>query len=212
MNPTRRASTPTYRRRGFHQDPNDKDGQDGFRLNVPARSAPTSGFNSPDLSPKRFSTVDLFNPTFQPSSPGVAPLDRVVCHPTQLSPTRSMDHCPCTSSALQNPCNNARNHTGVVAHSHHRSLPESPVAWPDSNNLNVHPLPLPPGVARQSQLCSIRQNSDKSDTPPLKGLWQKGKCIGRGTYGTVYVATNRYVINFCTSCFCWDVSCSAFFG
>ncbi|XP_019174820.1 PREDICTED: mitogen-activated protein kinase kinase kinase YODA-like [Ipomoea nil] len=180
VNPTRRASTPTYRRRGFHQDPNAKDGQDGFRLNVPPRSAPTSGFNSPVLSPKRFSTVDLFNPAFQLSSP---PLDRVAGHPTQLSPTRSMDHSP--------PSNSARNHTGVAAHSHHKSLPESPVAWPDSNNINVHPLPLPPGVSRQSQSCPVRQNLERSDTPPLKGLWQKGKCIGRGTYGTVYVATNR---------------------
>ncbi|KAK9902905.1 hypothetical protein M0R45_001420 [Rubus argutus] len=31
----------------------------------------------------------------------------------------------------------------------------------------------------------------KPESQPIKGQWQKGKLIGRGTFGSVYVATNR---------------------
>ena len=40
----------------------------------------------------------------------------------------------------------------------------------------AHPLPLPPG----------------SGGLPVKNQWQKGKLIGRGTFGSVYVGFNRY--------------------
>ncbi|CAH9100420.1 unnamed protein product [Cuscuta epithymum] len=146
VNSTRRATTQTYRRRGFYDDHTNtnKDRLDSFRLEVPARSAPGSGFTSPVLSPKKFSTVDIFNPAF----------------------LHSKSHL--------------------------------------ENNLNVHPLPLPPGVLRLSpscpthnnteksaQSCPTHNNAEKSDTPlPTKGLWQKRKLLGRGTYGTVYVASN----------------------
>lgn len=73
-------------------------------------------------------------------------------------------------------------------HLRNKSFPES---WPEGSNAHVHPLPLPPGVSRPSPTAS--QNSDKSDISSVKGQWRKGRLIGRGTYGSVYVATHRYV-------------------
>ncbi|XP_016476605.1 mitogen-activated protein kinase kinase kinase 5-like isoform X1 [Nicotiana tabacum] len=182
-----RSSTPTYRRRWFPQDLNAEGVE--FRLNVPARSAPGSGFTSPVPSPKRFSTQDLFHPPFhQPSSPSDAQ------YSFQLSPTRviySADHSPLSSPTLPNPVNRTRNHRISAVHSHHKSLPESSLAWTEANNIDVHPLPLPPGVPRQPELCTIQSNMDKPCVSPTKGQWLKGKLLGRGTYGSVYEATNR---------------------
>ncbi|KAK6773089.1 hypothetical protein RDI58_028327 [Solanum bulbocastanum] len=189
----RRSSTPTYRRRRVSQDQNSEGVEENFRLNVPARSAPGSGFTSPNLSPKRYSTADLFHPTFhQASSPSGTSSDRWVGYSAQLLTarvTQSADHSPLSSPTRQNPVNKTWNHQNVAVHSHHKSLPESPVDWPEGNN--VHPLPLPPGVTQQQQLPTTQNNTDKPDIPYVKGQWQRGKLLGRGTYGSVYEATNR---------------------
>lgn len=181
-----RSSTPTYRRRGFPQDLNAEGVE--FRLNVPARSAPSSGFTSPVPSPKRFSTQDLFHSALHQasSSPSEA-------YSFQLSPTRvinSADHSPLSSPVLPSSANRVRNNRSGAVHSHHKSLPESSLGWNEANNNNVHPLPLPPGVPRQSELCTIHSNMDKPCVSPTKGQWLKGKLLGRGTYGSVYEATN----------------------
>ncbi|KZV54585.1 mitogen-activated protein kinase kinase kinase YODA-like [Dorcoceras hygrometricum] len=52
------------------------------------------------------------------------------------------------------------------------------------NNANSHPLPRPPAVWRP------RHSMNKSDCSSGKGQWQRGRLIGRGTYGSVYVATH----------------------
>ncbi|KAF3620268.1 putative protein OSB1, mitochondrial-like [Capsicum annuum] len=188
----RRSSTPTYRRRRFSQDQNSEGVEETFRVNVPARSAPGSGFTSPNLSPKRYSTVDLFHPAFrQASSPLDASSNRLAGSSIQLSTarvTQSADHSPLSSPTRRNPVNRIWNHQNGAVHSHHKSLPESPGDWPEGNN--VHPLPLPPGVSQQPQLPTTHNNTDKPDTPYVKGQWQKGKLLGRGTYGSVYEATN----------------------
>ncbi|CAK9178609.1 unnamed protein product [Ilex paraguariensis] len=182
---TRSAKSPTYRRRGFPQDLNDGSGNHDFRLNVPARSAPTSSFSSPALSPKRFSTVDLFQSSF------MVPQEFQVSQaasPARIIP--SPDHSPLHSPTLLSPHRNNRSSTGVALHSYHKSLPESSTAWLEVNNASVHPLPLPPGVSRPSQSPNIRHNMDKSDVSSMKGQWKRGKLIGRGTFGSVYEATN----------------------
>ncbi|XP_016472092.1 mitogen-activated protein kinase kinase kinase 5 isoform X1 [Nicotiana tabacum] len=189
----RRSSPPTYRRRCFTQDQNAEDVEENFRLNVSARSAPGSGFTSPNLSPKRYNSVDLFRPTFHhASSPSDISLDRRAGCPIQLSSardTQSADHSPLSSPTLRNPVNRTWNHQNGAVHSHHKSLPESPVGWPESNN--VHPLPLPPGASQQPQLSTSHNNMDQPDVQSVKGQWQKGRLLGRGTYGSVYEATNR---------------------
>ncbi|KAJ8561351.1 hypothetical protein K7X08_027541 [Anisodus acutangulus] len=189
----RRSSTPTYRRQRFSQDQNSEGVKENFRLNVPARSAPGSGFTSPNLSPKRYNTVDLFHPTFhQASSPPNTSFDRGAGCSIQLLDarvTQSAGHSPISSPTRRNLVNRTWNHHNGAMHSHHKSLPESPVDWPEGNN--VHPLPLPPGVLQQPQLPTTHNNVDKPDVSYVKGQWQKGRLLGRGTYGSVYEATNR---------------------
>lgn len=61
--------------------------------------------------------------------------------------------------------------------------------------VSVHPLPLPPGAAMPSPpaAATFSHAVAKSESLPMNSQWQKGKLIGRGTFGSVYVATNRYV-------------------
>ncbi|XP_022879928.1 mitogen-activated protein kinase kinase kinase 5-like isoform X2 [Olea europaea var. sylvestris] len=175
----RRSSvSPTYRFRKFPEELNVDTTQNNFRLQFPTCSAPNSGYSSPIRSPKRFSTVDFFHVSalaFESS-----PSDRIA-KSCQNSPRHTPDHSP-----LQSPCRNTVNHNGNLMHLRNKSFPES---WPEGSNAHVHPLPLPPGVSRPSPTAS--QNSDKSDISSVKGQWRKGRLIGRGTYGSVYVATHR---------------------
>ncbi|KAL1066672.1 hypothetical protein V6Z11_D12G077100 [Gossypium hirsutum] len=57
--------------------------------------------------------------------------------------------------------------------------------------ISVHPLPLPPGATVASPPASIPQVANKPESLPMNCRWQKGKLIGRGTFGSVYVASNR---------------------
>ncbi|KAI3813344.1 hypothetical protein L1987_18065 [Smallanthus sonchifolius] len=70
---------------------------------------------------------------------------------------------------------------------HRRLSFESPASQTDSNTqaavAAVHPLPLPPGVAINKP--------DLVAKTPRKSRWQKGKLIGRGTFGSVYVGSDR---------------------
>ncbi|KAL1563241.1 mitogen-activated protein kinase kinase kinase [Salvia divinorum] len=89
------------------------------------------------------------------------------------------------------------------------------------SHANVHTLPLPPGahiptplssssssashhsgatkstlVARSEhpgfkQTSTISQVVGKPEPMPIRSQWQKGKLIGRGTFGSVYVGSNR---------------------
>ncbi|XP_023637062.1 mitogen-activated protein kinase kinase kinase 5 isoform X1 [Capsella rubella] len=61
------------------------------------------------------------------------------------------------------------------------------------DNCNVHPLPLPPGAACPSSTAAsvpCPQAPLKQDSFPMNSQWKKGKLIGRGTFGSVYVASN----------------------
>ncbi|KAI3713063.1 hypothetical protein L1987_71634 [Smallanthus sonchifolius] len=70
---------------------------------------------------------------------------------------------------------------------HRRLSFESPVSRPDSNTqaavAAVHPLPLPPGAAINKP--------DLVAKAPRQSRWLKGKLIGRGTFGSVYVGSDR---------------------
>ncbi|WVZ23878.1 hypothetical protein V8G54_002422 [Vigna mungo] len=57
--------------------------------------------------------------------------------------------------------------------------------------VSVHPLPLPPGAPLPSPSSAGTFSNARSESLPMKNQWQKGKLIGRGTFGSVYVATNR---------------------
>lgn len=205
---TKSSKTPTYRRRGFHQQLNVESVPHSLRLNDPPKSAPTTGFSSPALSPKRFSTVDLchssvVNPLeFRGSSSPQGPLsDKLAYSPPQMFSTQvcsarlpcTPDHSPVHSPKFHSAFQDSRNPSGVPFHSHHKSLPESSMGLREgSSHANLHPLPLPPGGSKPSQSTTNGFVMEKPDVSLVKGQWAKGKLIGRGTYGSVYEAVNRY--------------------
>ncbi|KAH6765039.1 mitogen-activated protein kinase kinase kinase 5 [Perilla frutescens var. hirtella] len=178
--------SPTYRRRGFPQELHVDTAAYEFDLHFPARSAPGSGYSSPVLSPQRYSTVDLFRPTFQLSSAVESSASDRRSKSYQISPMPTPEHSPLHSPTKHG---KTKNSNGIFAHSH-KSLGDGLAARPDSNNSNVHPLPLPPPSSSRPS-PTMRHNIDRQDFSSIKGQWQRGRPIGRGTYGNVYIATHR---------------------
>ncbi|KAL8058855.1 hypothetical protein ABFX02_03G048400 [Erythranthe guttata] len=169
--------SPSYRRRRIPQHLNLDTSENDFHRYFPAMSAPSSVYSSPTLSPKRYGTVDLIRSPFQvPSDFEVSKSDRMSNYSYQLlSPLHSPLHSP-TKHEI------STSRKGIFVHSHNKSLPES--------STNVHPLPRPPTTSRS--LPTGRQSIDRSDvSPSIKGQWQRGRPIGRGTFGSVYIATHR---------------------
>lgn len=77
---------------------------------------------------------------------------------------------------------------------HHKFLS---VSWPENDHVDVHPLPLPPRASSPAQLSMLHQVTEIQHS--VKGRWQKGKLIGRGTFGSVFHATSLYAISFISS-------------
>lgn len=181
--------SPAYRRRGFPQKLHVDTAANEFDLHFPARSAPSSGYSSPVLSPQRYSTVELFRPTFQVSSALEFSASDRMSKSYQISPTLTPEHSPMHSPTKHG---KAKNSNGIFVHSHNKSLVEGLAARPDANNSNVHPLPRPPSIPSRPS-PTMRHNIDRSDFSFVKGQWKRGRPIGRGTYGNVYIATHWYV-------------------
>ncbi|KAG6421626.1 hypothetical protein SASPL_118183 [Salvia splendens] len=83
-------------------------------------------------------------------------------------------------------------------HRHSSSLGSSPL--PSPRFTPGHPLPLPPlspvrdltGASKSTPIPLHVAKHDFAPTlEPIKSKWQKGKLIGRGTFGSVYEASNR---------------------
>ncbi|KAI4325514.1 hypothetical protein MLD38_030902 [Melastoma candidum] len=103
----------------------------------------------------------------------------------------SFEAPPLRSPQVKSPVGTSKNLGGSASSLHPKS---SSTGRHDSNaNAGVHPLPLPlpPSAALRSPSSVRTQASIMTETVPLKGQWKKGKLIGRGTFGSVYVASNR---------------------
>ncbi|KAJ6844918.1 mitogen-activated protein kinase kinase kinase 5-like isoform X1 [Iris pallida] len=184
------------------RDPNSVE-NGNFRLNIPAKSAPASAFSSPALSPRRLSNVDYapFHnspPGFQGwSAPEFHSKEALTGCSTQTSPDiilRSPDPFSLHSPARRNPGTRSRNPSAPPSPLHPKMYLDSSSPWHESNgNGNVHPLPLPPGAAVPSQSGSSHPNTVTGE----ESQWQKQKLIGSGTFGNVYVATNRHTGALC---------------
>ncbi|XP_024179513.1 mitogen-activated protein kinase kinase kinase 5 isoform X2 [Rosa chinensis] len=147
-----------------------------FRLDVPVRSAPTSPCASPRFSPRRPSAADLWAPSRNQvwSAPEMTTND-MTQPPPASSDVFSNESSPINSPTARSP------------------LRPPQASSPLHPRLEVHPLPLPPGASLPSPSVPSPQPplTPKPEPQPIKGQWQKGKLIGRGTFGSVYVATNR---------------------
>ncbi|XP_072955684.1 mitogen-activated protein kinase kinase kinase 5-like isoform X1 [Typha angustifolia] len=178
-----------------------------FRLNVPAKSAPTSGLSSPVRSPRRSSNVDFSTSTMTTqrhqvwSAPEISSTDRIAVLSLQTSPEKfigSPDLSPRYRPGGKGPLLVSNYSSAPPSPLHSKMFPERFSGRHDSNgNVNVHPLPLPPGASVPTVSCFVPQTAAKPEVCPMSGQWQKGKPIGSGTFGNVFEATNRHTGALC---------------
>lgn len=171
-----------------------------FRLNPPPRSAPTSVLSSPVLSPRGLRSGDFFPATPAPRGSAIWPrrefpfTDMAAGFSARMSPEKffaSPDHSPLHSPTARSPGVRSRNPSSPQSPLH-PMYADSSASWHDGNaSANVHPLPLPPGGAVPAQSSFTHQPAPKNEPSSVANQWQKGKLIGSGTFGNVYVATNR---------------------
>lgn len=158
-----------------------------LRLDFPVRSAPSSPCASPRFSPRR-TPGDLGTPSRNQgwSAPEMNSND-MTQPPSAFLDVFSNESSPINSPTGRSPLRQPQG-----------SSPLHPLL---SVTSEVHPLPLPPGASLPSPsvppspslLSPQPAVTPKQESQPIKGQWQKGKLIGRGTFGSVYVATNRYI-------------------
>ncbi|TKY75105.1 Mitogen-activated protein kinase kinase kinase YODA [Spatholobus suberectus] len=154
---------------------NDSENDSNLRLHFAAKSAPTSIFSSPVTSPRRSSNVDFYDPSI------IFPQDFLDI--LKVSPAKS----------AQSPDRSPLRSPG--SHLNQEGSKFCSRAWPENNHVDAHPLPLPPRASPQSAHSSAQHQPSivhltTENSPSMKGQWQKGKLIGRGSYGSVYHATN----------------------
>ncbi|OVA10497.1 Protein kinase domain [Macleaya cordata] len=172
-----------------------ENGQNNFYSNFPTKSAPTSGFSSPVLSPRRMSTGDFSSSPYPHqgfhiwSDPEFQATDTLRGVSYQTSPDKTIsspDRSPLNSPRAKSPRLNLKSPS--VSPLHHQLSSENSAVRYDSSGHVGHPLPRPPGATTPSPL---HQTMVKPEISSMTSQWQKGKLIGRGTFGSVYVASNR---------------------
>jgi mitogen-activated protein kinase kinase kinase 3 len=74
---------------------------------------------------------------------------------------------------------------------------DSPTGKQEDGRSECHPLPLPPGSPTSPSLPNnTRSNVLLENSTASRGRWKKGKLLGRGTFGHVYLGFNRYWLFF----------------
>ncbi|KAK7346523.1 hypothetical protein VNO80_21044 [Phaseolus coccineus] len=175
-------------------------------VSVPQRSTISgSPFASPLMSPQKTKNGD-FVPYYYASPKGnqfwSAP-EMSICETgllppaffdlsvsgTETSPPPTSHQSPQRKSPQQH----ARTTSGPPSPIHSKLSLEPSMVRRESSvpPVSVHPLPLPPGAALPSPPAASTFSHVRSESLPMKNQWKKGKLIGRGTFGSVYVATNR---------------------
>ncbi|XP_062188963.1 mitogen-activated protein kinase kinase kinase 5-like [Phragmites australis] len=206
-NGTKRA-TSGHHRNAFREKFQDKSSAEtmNFRLNIPAKSAPSSAFSSPQCSPRRLSNADFSStvPSTQGphawSAPSIRSMDFMGASSPRTSPEKYIggpERSPCYS-ALRSPILMPRNTSAPPSPMHSKLFPENHISRTEGNgSINFHPLPLPPGALSPMQTTFSNQPAPKVEMPSVAGQWQKGKLLGSGTFGCVYEATNRHTGALC---------------
>ncbi|KAL5705094.1 mitogen-activated protein kinase kinase kinase [Ranunculus cassubicifolius] len=169
-----------------------------FRSNA---SAPGSGVSSPALSPRRMSTGEAFPSPYMTtqgfvwSAPEMAAMDMFMDPFSQAT----------SDKALTNSERSPRHGRGLYPKSSSSASPFHPTMLSPENaseryesngHASVHPLPLPPvgppaGHLSSSPSMLVHQSISTLEVSTVASQWQKGKLLGRGTFGSVYAATNR---------------------
>lgn len=121
----------------------------------------------------------------------------------------STECSPIPSPKIKSPGPSSRIQSGTVTPLHPRAVGgaalDSPTNCPDDGKLISHRLPLPPITIYNSSPYSpsnsvamisspAPRSPGRAEIPTSPGsCWKKGKLIGRGTFGHVYVGFNRWV-------------------
>ena len=114
----------------------------------------------------------------------------------------SPEYSPIPSPRMTSAGPSSRIHSGAVTPIHPRSA-EALTSWHDDGRQQSHRLPLPPVTISNSSPFSHSNSAATSPSVPrspgraenpinLGSRWKKGKLLGRGTFGHVYVGFNRY--------------------
>ncbi|KAF4380759.1 hypothetical protein F8388_017113 [Cannabis sativa] len=196
-------SSDLSERRPVWKGRRNENGLENFRVEVPIRSAPTSPFSSPALSPQRpsFDMTKYYRsmipkPNQVWSAPEMPFTDMMTGpppayydgspygSPTNSPPGRSISQMCKSPNGSSSPLFQGRLSFDTI------SLRRETIAPPE-----VHRLPLPPVAATPTPPPSsshhVPQVNSKQEPVLMQCQWQKGKIIGRGTFGSVYVASNR---------------------
>ncbi|KAL2634923.1 hypothetical protein R1flu_006402 [Riccia fluitans] len=126
---------------------------------------------------------------------------------------RSPERSPIPSPRQRSPGPSSRVQSGTVSPLHPRAgvpgAPDSPTSWHEDAKTSAHPLPLPPQAPGGPPLASSPSvsaipsptagRSGRGDIMPGNAptRWQKGKLLGTGTFGNVYVGFNSDIGSFC---------------
>lgn len=119
----------------------------------------------------------------------------------------SPEYSPVPSPRMTSPGPSSRIHSGAVTPIHPRAggtPTESQTSWPEDGKQQSHRLPLPPlTICNSSPFShsnsaatspSMSRSPGRAENPASPGSrWKKGKLLGRGTFGHVYVGFNRYI-------------------
>uniref|UniRef100_A0A2P2MVA3 mitogen-activated protein kinase kinase kinase n=2 Tax=Rhizophora mucronata TaxID=61149 RepID=A0A2P2MVA3_RHIMU len=113
----------------------------------------------------------------------------------------SLESSPIPSPRMTSPGPSSRVQSGPVTPIHPRAATDSQTSWPDDGKQQSHRLPLPPVTISNSSPFShsnsvaaspsLPRSPGKSENPTSPGsCWKRGKLLGRGTFGHVYVGFN----------------------
>ncbi|KAG2709837.1 hypothetical protein I3843_05G235700 [Carya illinoinensis] len=116
----------------------------------------------------------------------------------------SPEYSPVRSPRMTSPGPSSRIHSGAVTPTHPRAggtSTDSQMSWPDDAKQKSHRLPLPPiTISNTSPFShsnsaatspSVPRSPGRAENPASPGSrWKKGKLLGRGTFGHVYVGFN----------------------
>lgn len=126
---------------------------------------------------------------------------------------------PIPSPRMTSPGPSSRIHSGAVTPLHPRAgvtATESTSNWPDDGKQQSHRLPLPPlSISKNCPFSpsystgttpSVPRSPGRAENPtsPPGSRWKKGRLLGRGTFGHVYLGFNRSVMKGTMS---FDVFC-----
>uniref|UniRef100_A0A0E0LGF9 mitogen-activated protein kinase kinase kinase n=1 Tax=Oryza punctata TaxID=4537 RepID=A0A0E0LGF9_ORYPU len=199
-NISKRSTTSSHHKKVFREKFQEKSSTESanFRLNIPAKSAPSSGFSSPVCSPRRFSNAEYTTlPAQGPqawSAPSIRSVDSMGASSPRIQPeiyTGVTEQSP-FSNSLRSPILISKNTSAPPSPLHPKLFTENNISRTEGNgNVSFHPLPLPPGAINSMQISFVNQSAPKVEMPSVAGQWQKGRLLGSGTFGCVYEATNR---------------------